>query len=67
MLGLWGAKRRAPLLPGIPGPLTFACRFLGDPAALSLLSGAGSVRLARLRCARDTASGLWPAKDYFGK
>lgn len=27
----------------------------------------GCVQLAHSRCARDTAFGLWPARDYFGK
>lgn len=66
MLGLWGAKRRVPPASGKPGPVTLACRFLGDLAALGR-SGPTCVPLARLRGARDTASGLWPAKDYFGK
>ena len=33
----------------------------GCPAAL------GCIQLAHLKCARDTASCLWPARDYFRK
>lgn len=64
---------RPRLLLGIPGPVTFAGRLLGRArgwgvlAALNLPGGPGCVRLAHLRCARDTAPGLWPARDYFGK
>lgn len=29
--------------------------------------GGWHVRSAHLRCSRDTASCLWPARDYFGK